>query len=538
MKPFLALVNVNLKNLIINTMLIGRKEKNNAGGAGAVMLLILTTFLLSGLGAFFLASTLAPVGGLDVMLMVLVITAVVTSLSTTLFLAESLLFSTNDMDIVLSLPVSDFAIMLSRLMALYLEVLLITEMVLVPAGMVWVAFGGGGGFLFILRLLIIGVFVALIPTLGSFIFGWVVSLMIAKIPFQNFWSILLQFLLAGGILIGVFWLNRSQGDIARNVDQIRLAITTYLAPVAVVVKAVTKPDLIAFLLTIVVCLAVFLAVSWVFSFFYKWMITSQLNRRIKKGFTLTKARASYGLMALYKKEAKRFFNTPPFVLNAGFGLVIIIGLSIFAAFNQQAFVNLSRGVLQQIGVEHPENMIAPLILGAISMVMMTVYPTAVSISLEGKNLWVLKEAPLATQEIFLGKILFGFSLSATASTLAVPLLGYAFSLPIPYIIMMLLTEWVLCFYIATSGLYVNLKYPRLGEIDDVVVIKQSASALIGMLSSLIGVLIGAAGYLLVTLLSGGFLLSCLGAIAALFAAIAFFVRRLRTRGEAYFAELI
>ena len=61
---------------------------------------------------------------------------------------------------------------------------------------------------------------------------------------------------------------------------------------------------------------------------------------------------------------------------------------------------------RMLGVQIPEQMlkgILPLILGALIMMTCT---TSVSLSLEGKNLWILKSLPITKEEIYKGKMLF------------------------------------------------------------------------------------------------------------------------------------
>ena len=81
---------------------------------------------------------------------------------------------------------------------------------------------------------------------------------------------------------------------------------------------------------------------------------------------------------------------------------------------------------QMLGVQIPEQMlkgILPLILGALIMMTCT---TSVSLSLEGKNLWILKSLPITKEEIYKGKMLFNLLLQIPTALISSALLAVRF----------------------------------------------------------------------------------------------------------------
>ena len=57
----------------------------------------------------------------------------------------------------------------------------------------------------------------------------------------------------------------------------------------------------------------------------------------------------------------------------------------------------------------------PVLLGGMAFLLATVYPTAVSISLEGRTIWLLKEAPLKPSILFGAKICLNLVLAWPAT---------------------------------------------------------------------------------------------------------------------------
>ncbi|MEG2119840.1 MAG: hypothetical protein RRY53_05740, partial [Pseudoflavonifractor sp.] len=87
----------------------------------------------------------------------------------TLFAAQGVIFGGRDNDLMLSMPVSAFTLLLCRVLALYLENLLCTALILLPAGVVYLLHGGGGGggVLLLLRAGLAAVLLAFLPSVLS-----------------------------------------------------------------------------------------------------------------------------------------------------------------------------------------------------------------------------------------------------------------------------------------------------------------------------------------------------------------------------------
>lgn len=536
MKAFWALLKVYFKSLLLTSLNLGRGNKKKAASGVAAMVLLGVIFLiLSATYSFMMAAMFGPLGGLDIMLMFMVMMAVGFPLVFTIFAAQSMVFATKDVDLVMALPVSTFSIMLARVSALYLEVLLMVEFLLLPAGICYLVFGGGGGIGFLLLLLLLGAFLAFLPTLLSLIVGALVSFLVARLPFKNFFIALFSMILAALIMVGSMSLTSGMQAVAADIEGVRAMIISSIPPLGWVVQAVTGPNLLLFLLIAAACALPFLAVTWVFSLFFKWVLTALASHTSKNNYKLRSVSASGSFAALFKKEASKFLRTPGFLLNSGIGVILIIGASVFAAFNRNRIFLLFAQMLEVDPSASLQSLLPIILMGSMFFFLTTIYTAAVSISLEGRTLWILKEAPLSTGRIFAAKAGLNFVLAGGTALIATPLLGYAFGFTFADTIACTLLGLLFSLLVSTTGLFSNLLVPRMDAENEMVIIKQSMSFFIAMLLELVylGLLIGL--YFLTQ--SFGFLAFAGFAALLLILLNAIMLLLLNTKGRRLFAAL-
>ena len=114
--------------------------------------------------------------------------------------------------------------------------------------------------------------------------------------------------------------------------------------------------------------------------------------------------------------------------------------------------------------------------------------TSTSVSMEGKEWWILKSLPLPPKMILDSKLCFNLLLIApfyliSQVFLGIALRGVAVEIFWSVIIM---TLFILCSCV--GGLTANLKFPKMEWDSEVVVVKQSASSAVGGLPGTLGAL--------------------------------------------------
>ncbi|MDL2219627.1 hypothetical protein LJC04_04775 [Ruminococcaceae bacterium OttesenSCG-928-O06] len=517
MQAFFALLKVSFKSLLITTLNFGRgkKRQKTISGVGALVLLSVLMLFISASYSFSLAFAFAALGGLDVMLMLMIMMATLFPLAFVLFAGQSLVFSTKDVDLVLSLPVSAFSIMLARVLALYLEALLMCELLLLPAGVAYALAGGAAGFAIVPLLLLLGVFLALVPTTLSILFGSIVSLVVARLRFKNLLNILFSLLLVVGILALSFSFSFTMSagmEQTLDIDGLRNSFAQGFPPLAWATQAAMGNwGLMAAVAAL--CLAPFLIITWVFSRFYKTMLTHLGSHYLRQDYKLKSMRSSGAFSALLRKEARRFFTTPAYVLNSGIGVLLTMVACGAAVLYRGRIAEFLDVIVQAEGAAFLQDYLAAILLAAILFFGSITTISSVSISLEGNCLWILKAAPVSTGTLFGAKAGLNTIVSGAAALVCIPLLGWAFSLPAAQVAAMLGVGLLFAPLIAMMGLYINLLFPRLDAENETIVIKQSASVLVHMVVSFLLLLAFGGLFALCRVLGLGFV--AFGGIACL-----------------------
>ncbi len=532
MKPFFALLNLSFKSLLINSVNIGRgktKKSRSISGVGALVFLSVLCLYLSGTYSMLLGSAMGPLGGLDIMLGVMSIMALLWPLIFVLFAAQSLVFATKDIDLVLSLPVSSFSVMLARVLALYLETLLMLELMLVPAGVSYMLNGGANGVAVLITMLVQGVFLALVPTVLALLFGSLVALVVSRLPFKNLFTVVFSLLFVGVIMVGSFSASGMATTAnAASLEGIRSGLFAF-APLGWMVQGMLG-NVPMLLLCVALSVAPFFLVVWVFSHFYKGILTRLTSHRVRNDYKVRVLKSRGPFSALFAKEMRRFFGTPAYLLNGGITMLLLIVGSVAAVIYRD---RVAEFLPQLFGVE-TGGLVPPFLLLAMCFMSSFSFVSCVSISLEGKTLWILKAAPTSTSQVFLAKWGGSFVFGAVCCVVCYPLLAYAFSLNVLHAVLMFVFNMLLSLFTSVFGLYVNLLLPRLDVENETMIIKQSASTMVAMLASfaLVGLLAG-----LFFLVGTNFLVFLLVGTALLAVMNAVVFTLINTHGKRLFAQL-
>ena len=128
------------------------------------------------------------------------------------------------------------------------------------------------------------------------------------------------------------------------------------------------------------------------------MNTALTNHATKRNYKMQSLEISSPFMALYRKELKRYFSSTIYVMNTGFGVVLLLIATIFIAIFGVENLDTLVGAP---GISAMISFAAPFIISTMIAISCT---TASAISLEGKNLWILKSSPIKTKTIFDSKI--------------------------------------------------------------------------------------------------------------------------------------
>lgn len=476
MRKFLVLLKVSVKSMLLTTSGKSRgKRKKSTSGMGAAVLIALLGLYLSGLYSSILLGALAPVH-MEVLLFIFMgIGALVGGLLFTTFAVKGVVFGGKDNDLLLSMPVPATMLMASRVTAIYLENLLFSFFVLVPAGVVcsiMTESGVGRQLLFWVRLLIAVLTLPLLDTALSVLLGALVAFVSSKMSK----GALGQHLVMAVYFVAIFWLSFHLNDLLESLTADAAGVKssmTWAAPLVWMGDGILGNWglLLAF---VGCCILAFALVVWILGRVYRRAVTAFQSRSVGKNYKLSAQSASGRTRALLGKETKRFFGTPMYFWNAGMGLVFLLVLSILAVIQSGSL----RELLTLFGDGFPTLAVAAAV---VAFLLSTCVISAPSFSLEGRYLWILREAPVEEKTLVWVKTGFQLLLTLPCTLIASVCLSFALVLPLWQGVVLLVSTALFALGQACFGTLMGLTFPKLDAANETVVVKQSLAVVLAMI---------------------------------------------------------
>ena len=531
MKAFAALVKLSLLEML--NAVAGRGSRRQAASAGAALALVaFLCLMLSFTYSASLAVGLKLFGALDLLPGMMSVLAVLMAFLLTVFAAGGMLFGGKDNDIILSLPVSDYAVLLCRVLAVYLENLFITILVLLPMALVYLFNGGPAGAAAVVLAVPVSVLGALPPTLLGVLVGFAVTWLSSRVRHSSLFASLGYLIFIMLILVGSFRMGnlfQSVGDMRQDIDA---ALHGPLFLFGLMGDACTG-NLVALVLLALVCILPFLAVTALLCRSYRRLLSRMNARATRSKFRMVTQRGGAPVTALLKKEAARYFGSTIYLFNTSFGLVMLAVGAVAACVRRDALLALFE---QEMGLAVTPADCYGVVAAAVCLMLATVSTSSVSISLEGRCLWLLKSLPLSGKTILYVKAWFNVLVGWPLTAVCILLLQWAMGFTALQGAALLFVSAGLSGAVSLAGVAINLLFPKLDAPNDTMVVKQSMAAFLGIFGGMglagVGILLYMALASLLTV--EAYLIVC-GVILA--AVCLLLVRWLATAGERRFAAL-
>ncbi|MBQ9535863.1 MAG: hypothetical protein IJU78_08470 [Clostridia bacterium] len=536
LKTLIKIRLIALGRSMFNRMGRGGRERGKAGKALMALLLVYCfAVVMLSLGMLFSQIVAAFVGvGLGwLYFAVSGAMALVLSFIGSVFAARSMLFDANDNELLLSMPVPPRYILASRIIALLALEMIYNLFVMLPAAVVYIV--RVGYFPGLIAVFVVGILLlTLLACALASLFGWLAALVLARVSRKNLVSTVLTFALLGAYMYFYMNMNRLISSLLANGADVAAALRRALPPLYHFGMAVSERSAVQLLLLAMWCVLPFAALYLLLSrSFIKVATAGKGSARVK--YRERALRVSSPRAALLRKELRRFFGTPMYMINLGLGpLLLLIGSGYIAVRGAE--------VRETLFLLEREVSVAGLTAALLCAVMMfmtsTACITAPSISLEGKRLWILRSVPVSARQVLFAKLSANLVVALPPIFIAAAVCTAALGLGWQDALLLLFVPAAFQVFVAALGLAVNLRMPRFDWINETVVIKQSGSIIVTMLVSM--ALVGVSALATVVLSANGVLglralLLCCGVLyAALAAAGCVWLMR---RGERIFDRL-
>ena len=235
--------------------------------------------------------------------------------------------------------------------------------------------------------------------------------------------------------------------------------------------------------------------------------------------------------ALLGKELARFGSSPNYMLNCGLGLFIMPIAAVLLLIKGADISALLMDVFNSADIS------AVLLAGGICVMGAMNDMAAPSVSLEGKNIWVVQSLPVPAWYVLRAKLTMHLLLAGAASLLCSVCASIVLRLDALNAVLMILLPLAYIFMMAGIGMLIDLKRPNLAWTNETAPIKQGASVTISLFGGWIYAIVIIAVYLMAAdavMSSAAYLSVALAVTVCIDALLCIWLKK---RGAAIFAEL-
>lgn len=391
-----------------------------------------------------------------------------------IFKTGGVIFNRNSYDILSSLPLTKEAIVVARFARMYIEDLLMTLLVMLSGGVVYAIFARPAWY-FYPTWAISTLLIPLLPLSVATLFGTLVAAISSRMRNKS----VVESILSVGFAVAIIALSTSFGSSAENLTPEMLA--SLAETVTALIGGIYPPAIwlgnamaAGSLGTLVLCVAVYSAV-----FAAVIALVARNFHAICRRLSVTTAKHDYrmghlasssALKAVWLRELKRYFASGIYVTNTIMGP--IMGTVMAAAY----LVAGTESLNSLLGVKMDFSVWLPFVVAG-SFGMMP--PTAVSISMEGKNWWISKTLPLTAKTIMDGKLLMSLSLMLPFYIVSEILMILAAKPDFMGLVWTIVIPAAIIVFSCVFGITANILLPKFDWDSEVSIVKQSASAGVG-----------------------------------------------------------
>ena len=401
------------------------------------------------------------------------------------FKAGSVIFSMKGYEMLVSLPVSKAAIVISRFGSMYVTNALLGLLIMVPGMAVYGYFARPAVWFYVVFLLV-SLFLPLLPLTISSILGAGITAISSRVKRKSLVETVLMLVVIVGIMAFSMFATEKEDmlqdvDFLKNMAGMLSSQIGGIYPPALWFADALAGEPMALCLLFGVPTVVFVGFILILQRYFQAICTAINAVTAKNDYKMTSLRVSGQVTALWKRELKRYFSSSVYVTNTIVGYVLAmifaVGICMMGVEQLETFLTVSN--LEPILARHMP-------YGLACLITMTSI-TGCSISLEGNTFWQIQTLPVKARQVYDSKILMNLTVAAPFYLVSVIALGMTVSLRF--------LEWFWLFTIPAAyllfacvlGITVNLAFPVFNWESEVRVVKQSMTTflcmLIGMISS-------------------------------------------------------
>lgn len=470
------LLRIQLYNLFgINRLLHSRDKQEKRRSAivavsGFVAIAILVIFTAK------FSNSMAKAGLGEALPTLMVVVCSLTTLTLTFVKSTGVLIGLKDYDMVMSMPVNTISIVTSRITLLYLINFIIGFIAMLPSGIIYIVYEHPPvyRYLFLTGALFLTPMIPMIISLSLGVFIVAVS---SRFRHKNIFSLVLSTV---AVLMIVFASAKSQSLDAAQMTNLGAAmaeaVNKFYPPAVLFTNALLYGDWVSFGIYAAISLLLGITFIVIVSRYYKILNTAVFSHDTKKNYKMEVLKPSSPFLALYKKELRRLSSCTIYALNSCIGIVLLLVVSVMAAFFMPSTLKQQMDLMGIMGVVQN---IMPVALAIFVSMTST---TAASLSLEGKSRWIMCSVPTQERTIYHSKIAVNLTVILPVLYISIILIRIAISFSLVQTVLLFVVPTVYALFISVFGIYMNIRFPKYDWTSEYYAVKGGAVSVLATIS--------------------------------------------------------
>lgn len=440
------------------------------------------------------------------------------------------LYMSKDNDLLLALPIPVRSILAARLTSVYLLGLMYSAVVIVPAVIVyWVS--KPVTLPSIVGSILLVILISLIVLILSCALGWCVAKISLKLKNKSFITVVVSLLFFAAYYFVYFKATDIIQDLLLNVSVYGEKVKNSVYPIYMFGK-IGEGNVTAILIFTTVIFGITAFTFWILSRSFIKIVTSS-GKTTRVAYKEKKGKMRSSATALLGKEFRRFIASPNYMLNCGLGSLFLIIVGVVLLIKGSMLTNLVNEIL---GAEQAEGMM--IVMGAIVICIVAAMNDMVvpSVSLEGKNIWIVQSLPIDAWEVLRAKMLVQILVTGIPVIFCDICMGVVLKCGVIEMMLGMSVPILFTVFMTLFGMFLGIKMPNLTWTSELAPIKQSISVMIALFGGwafpiILGVLYAGAGWKIGAI---GYLAIVVAALVCFSAVLYFWLKK---RGTKIFAWL-
>lgn len=471
----------------------GKDKKGNPKSVSKAKLIgygfICALLVLIFLGVVFtfaapLAMILLPLGAENMYFGIFMLLSLTVIFIFSIFETKTELYECKDNELLLAMPIRPRDIVVSRIFTVLIYNYIEQLIILIPVVVCYLVFGGG--IVGVLGSLFVFATVPPVATALASGVGYAVHLISHRLArFKN----LIVMVVSVGFLIlyivGYTALMESMETVFEDLENNFAAIAEKYSIVSVIGSVATFNfvPLVIYIASVALIVA---AAIFVISHKYMSLVTATVKAK-KTVYVAKELKGKSALVSLTKKEFSKILSSPTYMLNGALGYLIQIVAAIAIAIMGPSLLNADAEMLAGLGMTVAEvaNMAIPLFTAILLFTCSMVTLSCSAVSLEGKNLWILKSMPIPAKTVLLAKAMPQMLLSVAFSLVSGLIAGIGIGASFVSVIFLVLIPMAFGVFSSLAGVIINVLLPKFDFINEVQVIKQSSACFVALMINML-----------------------------------------------------